>query len=90
MTEERDPDIVRLILDACQLEGFDPTLANMIERKICEQYGGRKVYIPKKKRISQEGKQQAFADGLSNKSTQQIVQEHGISRATLYRLMKKG
>lgn len=90
MSEDKDPDIVSLILEACKQAGLDPAAANRIEREICEQYGGRRVYIAKrKKRISEEGRKQVFSDGLSAKSTQEIIREHGISRATLYRVMKK-
>jgi hypothetical protein len=32
----------------------------------------------------------AFADALTNKPTSEILRDHGISRATLYRLVKKG
>lgn len=89
MTEDKDPNIVEIILNACKNAGLDSALASKIEREICEQYGGRRVYIAKRKRISEEGRRQVFNDGLSAKPTEQIIQEHGISRATLYRMMKK-
>ena len=90
MNQEKEPDIVQLILAACQAEGFDPSIASMIEKKICEQYGGQRVYIHKKNRLTDQERKQVFNEGLSSKSTKQITDEQGISRATLYRLMKKG
>lgn len=89
MTEDKDPDIVGLILAACQAQGLDADAAHMIEMKICAEYGGRRVYIPKKK-AQAEKKKKIFDAGLSDKPTAQIVREQGISRSTLYRLMKRG
>lgn len=89
MTEDRDPDIVQLVLAACKAEGFDPEAARVIELKICSEYGGRRVYISKKK-VYDDKKKRAFNEGLSDKTTAQVVKDAGISRATLYRLMKRG
>lgn len=89
MIEEKDPNIVELILNACKEAGLDPQAAARIERDICEQYGGRRVYIARKKRISVDDRKKVFEDGLTTKPTNEIIREHGISRATLYRVMKK-
>ena len=86
---DRDPDIVEIILDACKAEGFDPEIARLIELKVCSEYGGRRVYISKKK-VHQEKVRKAYSAGLTTKSTAEIVKETGVSRATLYRLMKQG
>lgn len=91
MTEDKDPDIINLVLQACKAEGLDPAIANEIEKKICEQYGGRTVYVTKKPRAQNQDKaKKIFNEGLSNKPTEQIIKENGISRATLYRYMKRG
>ena len=90
MTDDKYPDIVHLVLAACKAEGFDAGIASTIERKICDQYGGRRVYIPKKNRLNEEAKKVIFADGLTGKTNKKITAERGISRATLYRLMKRG
>jgi hypothetical protein len=89
MNEDRDPDIVQLVLAACKAEGFDTEAARIIELKICSEYGGRRVYISKKK-VYDDKKKRVFNEGLSDKSTAQVVKDAGISRATLYRLMKRG
>ncbi len=90
MNDDKEPDIVRLVLQACEAKGLDPAIASAIERSICQQYGGRRVYIPKrKKQLIEEKRQTIFNEALTQKSTKQIVIEQGVSRATLYRLMKK-
>lgn len=88
---DKDPDIVQLVLSACKAEGFDPAIAALIERKICDEYGGQRLYIPKKKKERIEEKQKKiFQEGLTNKTNEQIIKENGISRASLYRYMKRG
>jgi DNA invertase Pin-like site-specific DNA recombinase len=47
-------------------------------------------YIYKKNRLTDQEKKQIFSEGLTSKSTKQITQEQGVSRANLYRLMKRG
>jgi DNA invertase Pin-like site-specific DNA recombinase len=89
MTADKELDIVQLVLAACQAEGFDAGVADLIERRICEEYGGRTIYVRKKNRLSEDAKRQVIAEGLTSKSTRQITSERGISRATLYRLMKR-
>ena len=41
-------------------------------------------------RLTAEQRQAVFADGKSNMPTPEIITKHKISRATLYREMKKG
>lgn len=54
--------------------------------------GGERVVIPKNirsRRLSAETRAAAYADRYSGPRGE-IAMRHGISRATLYRLMKKG
>lgn len=91
MNTDPDPDIVDVIIRACQANGLDADAAYLIESQVREQYGGLRVRIPKRKKHStQQERAQILADGLTSMSTAEIVAKHGIDRATLYRLMKRG
>lgn len=91
MNLDPDPDIVEVILRAAQAEGLDAEAARMIEAMVRADYGGLRVRIPKKrKHPSAQERERAFADGLSGMPTEEVTAKHGISRATLYRLMKTG
>jgi hypothetical protein len=85
-----DPDIVAVILAACRACGFDDGTAREIEGRIRAEYGGLRVRIPKrKKHPTPHEREQVHADGVTSMSNDEIIQKHGISRATLYRLMKR-
>mgnify|MGYP003457536941 CR=1 FL=1 len=91
MNTDPDPDIVEVILVACRASGLDADAAFLIESRIRSEYGGLRVRIPKrKKHPTPQERDQALADGLTNMSTAEITAKHGVSRATLYRLMKRG
>lgn len=45
---------------------------------------------PGRPAISPDVARRAYQDGLTQTPTAEVVRRHGISRATLYRLMKKG
>lgn len=91
MNTDPDPDIVEIILGACRASGLDAAAAFVIEQSIREQYGGLRVRIPKRKKhpTSQE-REQIRADGMTSMSTEEVTGKHKISRATLYRVMKRG
>jgi DNA invertase Pin-like site-specific DNA recombinase len=85
-----DPDIIEIIMRACEAGGLDAEAAKLIENRIRTEYGGMRVRIPKKNKSQVEQVHaKAFADGVSSMPTREVVQKHGISRATLYRLMKR-
>lgn len=89
MNLDPEPDIVEVILSACKAEGLDPDAARVIEASVRSSYGGLRVRIPKrKKHLAAFDRERAFADGLSGMATEEVTAKHGISRATLYRLMK--
>jgi hypothetical protein len=91
MTADYEPDIVEVIMLACQAGGLDSDAARLIEMQIRSDYGGLRVRIPKRKKHPTETERKAaFADGLSDMSTEAVTTKHGISRATLYRWMKAG
>jgi hypothetical protein len=86
-----DPDIVSVILQACEELGLPTEVAREVEAKVRSDYGGLRVRIPKrKKHPSERQRAKAFEDGLSGMSTEEVTAKHGISRSTLYRLMKTG
>lgn len=88
---DHDPDIVCVILRECQGAGLASDIAQAIERRIRALYGGLRVRIPKrKKQLTQEQRARAYADGLGPMPTGEVLRKHGISRSTLYRLMKTG
>lgn len=91
MNTDLDPDIVEVIILACQASGLDADAAHMIETRIRAEYGGLRVRIPKrKKHPTPQEREMVVADGITNMSNEEITAKHGISRATLYRLMKRG
>lgn len=91
MNTDPDPDILEVIILACKAVGLDTAAAHEIEGRIRAEYGGLRVRIPKrKKHPTAHERTQIIADGVSNMTTDAISAKHGISRATIYRLMKKG
>ena len=90
MNLDPDPDIIEIIMRACEAEGLDPEASRLIEAKMRTEYGGLRVRIPKrKKHPTERARTDAYTDGLSGMATEEVIEKHGISRATLYRLMKK-
>ena len=57
-----------------------------IIRHLCSEYGGGRVYIPKNREYSAGEVVAAF--NLSN-NVEQVCQDFGISRRTLYRLLEE-
>lgn len=91
MNLDPDPDIVEVILRACQAEGLDADVAHLIEARIRAEYGGLRVRIPKRKKHPTAAERAlAFADGTTAMPTEEVTAKHKISRASLYRLMKRG
>jgi hypothetical protein len=91
MNTDPEPDIVEVIMRACQAEGLDAGVAHIIESRIREEYGGLRVRIPKRaKKARAAAHQKIVADGLTDMPNEELTGKHGISRATLYRLMKRG
>jgi DNA invertase Pin-like site-specific DNA recombinase len=91
MSIDADEDIVEIIIKLAQAEGLNPDAAHYIEKKVRAEFGGLRVRIPKtKKRLKEEKRKQIFLDGLSDAPASEIANKHGITRRTLYRLMKRG
>jgi len=89
-----DVDVVREILRQVALAApeLGPDVIKKVEVEVREEFGGRRWFIAKgkQKRLNPEERRRAFVDGLSQMPTEEVAQKHGIDRATLYRLMKRG
>lgn len=90
-----EPDILELF--SRQIIAMAPALEGAILAKKAEfaaHYGGQRYFVPKGdprgKRMTPEQLQALYADGLTGLSTPEVLQKHKISKATLYRVMKKG
>lgn len=91
--EDPEPDIVAVLLARviAMAPGFSAALASQIEQEMRAEFGGQRVRIPKRgKYLTPEQRQEVFKDGLTAMPTPEITAKHKISRATLYREMKKG
>jgi len=88
-----EPDIVITILERVRLRApaaLSPDVEAQIEREIRAEYGGLRVRIPKRgKHLTEQQREHAYRLGLGSASNQEVQQAAGISRATLYRLMKR-
>jgi Mor family transcriptional regulator len=90
---DQEPDIVALILQKviAMAPDFSRALALQIEQEVKTEHGGKRMFVPKgAKRLTPEQRKAVFDDGLTNLDTDAIKKKHGISRATLYRVMKQG
>lgn len=89
-----DADIVREILRqvAQVAPQCGPDVMRRIELDVRQRFGGRRWFVAKGKqtRLTPEQRRIAYEDGLSGASTQEVAKKHGVDRATLYRLMKRG
>lgn len=90
---DTDPDVVAYTLQVAQslVPGLSAELAKQVEDAVKSKYGGRRFFIPKGvKRMTPEQRAALYRDGLSSMATEELVQKHKVSRATIYRLMKEG
>ena len=90
--EDPEPDILAELLMrvAAMSPGFPPDVLARVEQALRTEYGGMRVRIPKRrKNLTPEQREALFKDGLTAMKTPEIVAKHKISRATLYREMKR-
>ena len=93
-------DIIRWILDRLLAhdDSITQDLIATVEREARIEWGGQRIeYIPKtsdrrsgRRPLDPETRRAALQAGLSNAPTREVVQATGVSRATLYRLLKRG
>lgn len=88
-------DIVQAILDQV-LEmsrraggSFDENMAVEIERQIRGEYGGDEVYVPKRGPDSVAARAHALEEAKKTGRPVEAANRHGLSRSTIYRLLRK-
>lgn len=91
MTDGTPGDIVAFMVGLLRRVGVDTALAQQLEQATRQAFGGLRVRVPKHRgHASADARGQAVLDGLTAMPTGEVAHKHGISRATLYRLMKRG
>lgn len=91
-TDATGPDIVLEVLQRVRAVSAALTdeQANQIEADVRAEYGGMRVRIPKrKKHPTAEQRSAVYRDALTSMPDKDIQAEHGISRASLYRYVKR-
>jgi Mor family transcriptional regulator len=91
--DDTTPDIVSAILAkvTTMIDAASPAVVLEIEAQIRQEHGGQRVYVQKTRRsLSPEKRRAVFSDGMTAMSDADIAMRHKISRATLYRIIKRG
>jgi DNA invertase Pin-like site-specific DNA recombinase len=95
-------DIIRWVIDRMMAhdDSITQELALTVEREARIEWGGRSIdYIRKacdgdrrtgRRPLAPESARAAYQAGIGPAPTHQVLQEQGVSRATLYRLLKRG
>jgi len=92
-SDDAEPDIVTVLLQRviALAPNFSAALAKQVEEQLRADFGGLRVRIPKRgKYLTPEQRAALYSDGLTNMSNADIIEKHKISKATLYRQMKRG
>ena len=96
------PDVIWRTLEIAMREcpALTPQVAREIETVSRAEFGGTRVDVPKqpyhpdrsagRKSVPAAVEQAVYADALTSASTEELVKRHGVSRSTIYRLMKRG
>ncbi len=94
-------DIIRWVIDCMMAhdDSITQELALTVEREARAEWGGRSIdYIRKacdgdrkagRRPVPPDAAQALLQDGMSAAPTHQVLQQHGVSRATLYRMLKR-
>lgn len=83
-------DLIQRLLVAASREGtFTEAVAIEVERQWRQDNRGEQYTICAKPRPDDETKAAAVADYLDNRPLEEITGRHNISRATLYRYLKR-
>ena len=96
----RQPDIIRDVIRRMMAHEASITeeLALVVERECRAEWGGQRIeYVPRTVDLVRgrppapaDAQQAAYIEALNGAPTDEITRRHGISRATLYRLIKRG
>ena len=83
-------DLINRLLQASQREGsFSESLAIEIERQWRHDYHGAEIFVSTAPRPDEAKRQAAVKAYLAGEPIAQVTSKTGISRATLYRLLKR-
>lgn len=84
-------DIVDEILVKVQEidDGLTPEKALKIETAIRKAYGGSRVYVRQASKVEQQKIAEKVTRDYLDGSVEQVTSKHGISRATMYRMIKR-
>jgi len=84
-------ELINRLLEAAQREGtFTESVAFEVERAFRHDFNGEKFYVKRGKDDDSEKRSAGVVnDYLSGQPVEQIEKHHGISRATLYRYLKR-
>jgi hypothetical protein len=89
---DREPDLVLVILRKVveHQPDLDPGAILEIEREIRALYGGRRYFVPKRKKHPTPAERERMVrDALTDMPTPEIERRNGVSRATIYRGLKR-
>lgn len=93
-------DIIRWVIDRMLAhdDSITQELAITVEREARQEWGGQSIgYVPKtsdrragRRPLDPAARQAAFEAATTSAPTREVLQATGVSRATLYRLLKRG
>jgi len=84
-------ELIKRLLEAAEREGsFTEEVAASVERDFRREFRGAEIYVSERPARMPESKKQAVINAyLQDKPIPDIIKENGISRAALYRCLKK-
>ena len=83
-------ELIRRILEAASREGaLTESIALEIERSFRREYAGSEYYVKKMNSPGAQAREQIVSDYMAGKPEKQIIANVGLSRATIYRHLKK-
>jgi Mor family transcriptional regulator len=84
-------DIVEQMLDLVREKtALDEANAKEVEAALRQRFGGQRIYVPRwRAHMNAMQKKALYEDGVSNAPEEEVTRKHKISRATLYRHLKR-
>lgn len=83
-------ELINRLLDVAQREGtLTESLAREVERSFRHDFNGEKFYVRREGDDPTSRQAAVVTDYLAGQPVEQITRHHGISRATLYRHLKR-
>ena len=69
---------------------LQPEQREEIERQVVAEFGGERVYVPKKTTRPVDVLSAGFAEYHARQSVRDIMRQYGVSRRTAYRMLHRG